>query len=79
MGGMGSGSPKIVLPPGADPIHKEYSQGRTTKQTYNDAGQKWDWSNSNYMYGTFSTDSDEYTKFNAAMTQEMEKQKAQKH
>src|SRR6266542_6003291 len=23
-GGMGSGNPKIVLPPGADPIHKEY-------------------------------------------------------
>jgi hypothetical protein len=27
------------------------------------------------MYGTFSTDSDEYAKFNAAMTQEMEKKK----
>jgi hypothetical protein len=26
-GGMGSGHPKIVLPPGADPIHKEYMQG----------------------------------------------------
>lgn len=76
-GGMG-GSPKISNPPGADPIHKEYLQGVTTKQTYDADKKKWDWSNSNYMYGTFSTDSDEYTKFNAAMTQEMEKQKATK-
>ena len=76
-GGMG-GSAKIVNPPGADPIHKEYQQGLTTRQTYTDEGQKWDWSNSNYMYGTFSTDSDEYEKFSAAMAQEMEKAKAQK-
>ena len=45
----------------------------TTKQTYNADGQKWDWSNSNYMYGSFSTDSDEYAKFSAAMAQEMAK------
>ena len=62
--------------PGADPIHKEYQQGVTTKQTYNADGKKWDWSNSNYMYGTFATDSDEYQKFSAAMTQQMEKSKA---
>jgi hypothetical protein len=73
-GGMG-GTPKISNPPGADPIHKEYQQGVTSKQTYTGDGKKWDWSNSNYMYGTFSTDSDEYAKFNAAMTQEMERQK----
>jgi hypothetical protein len=73
-GGMG-GTPKITNPPGADPIHKEYQQGVTSKQTYTGDGKKWDWSNSNYMYGTFSTDSDEYAKFNAAMTQEMEKKK----
>ena len=42
-------------------------------------GKKWDWSNSNYMYGTFYTDSDEYAKFYAAMMQEMEKQKARKN
>ncbi len=76
-GGMG-GTPKIVNPPGADPIHKEYQQGQTTKQTYSDSGQKWDWSNSNYMYGTFQTDSEEYAKFNQAMTQMMEKMKARK-
>ena len=71
-GGMG-GTPKISNPPGADPIHKEYQQGLTSKQTYNGDGKKWDWSNSNYMYGTFSTDSDEYTKFSAAMAQQMKK------
>jgi len=74
-GGMGSGSPKIVLAPGADPMHKEYSQGRTTKQTYTDSGQKWDWSNSNYMYTTFQVSSDDYEKFQAFMMQQMQKPK----
>jgi hypothetical protein len=77
-GGMG-GTPKIVNPPGADPIHKEYEQGLTTKQTYTDEGKNWDWSNSNYMYGTFQTDSEEYTKFMTAMSQQMEKPKPQKN
>ncbi len=76
-GGLG-GTPKIANAPGADPMHKEYQQGRTTKQTYTDAGQKWDWSNTNYMYATFETNSDEYDKFNAAMMQHMEKAKAEK-
>jgi hypothetical protein len=76
-GGMG-GAPKIVNPPGADPIHKEYQQGLTTKQTYTDSGQKWDWSNSNYMYGTFDTNSDEYEKFTAAMMQQMQQMKEKK-
>jgi hypothetical protein len=76
-GGMG-GPPKIVNPPGADPMHKEYLQGQTTKQTYTDAGQKWDWSNSNYMYGTFDTNSEEYEKFQAAMTQMMQQMKEKK-
>lgn len=76
-GGMG-GTPRIVNPPGADPIHREYQQGQTTRQTYTDSGQKWDWSKSNYMYGTFETDSVEYDKFNAAMTQMMEEMKKKK-
>jgi hypothetical protein len=76
-GGMG-GAPKIVNPPGADPIHKEYEQGQTTRQTYADSGQKWDWAKSNYMYGHFDTNSEEYAKFNAAMTQMMEKMKKEK-
>jgi hypothetical protein len=76
-GGLG-GNSKIVNPPGADPIHREYEQGRTTRQTYTGSGQKWDWSNTNYMYGTFETDSAEYDKYNAAMMQMMEKMKAEK-
>jgi hypothetical protein len=76
-GGMG-GTSKIVNPPGADPMHKEYQQGRTTKQTYTDSGQKWDWSNSNYMYGTFDTNSEEYEKFSAAMMQMMQQMKDKK-
>ena len=71
-GGMG-GAPKIVNPPGADPIHKEYEQGVTTKQTYTGDGKSWDWSNSNYMYATFDTNSEEYAKFAAAMSQQMQK------
>jgi hypothetical protein len=77
-GGLG-GKPTIANPPFADPVHKEYQQGVTTRQTYTDSGKNWDWSNSNYMYGTFETDSNEYAKFNAAMAQEMEKEKTSKH
>ncbi len=47
-------------------------------RTYTDSGQKWDWSNSNYMYANFETNSDEYDKFNAFMMQQMEKAKAEK-
>jgi hypothetical protein len=65
-GGIG-GTPKIVSAPGADPIHREYQQGHTTRQTYSDSERKWDWSNTNYMYATFETDGDEYAKFFAAL------------
>jgi hypothetical protein len=77
-GGMGAAAPKLVNSPGADPIHKEYSQGRTTKQTYSDADQKWSWANSNYMFATFNVTSEDYDRFTAAMMQEMEKAKAAK-
>ncbi|HKF44082.1 MAG TPA: DUF1326 domain-containing protein [Thermoanaerobaculia bacterium] len=77
-GGMGAAAPKLANSPGADPIHKEYSQGRTTRQTYTDSGQKWDWANSNYMYATFNVTSEDYEKFLASMMQEMEKAKAKK-
>ncbi len=70
-GGMG-GAPKIMNPPGADPIHREYEQGRTTRQTYTDSGQNWDWANSNYMYGRFEVTSEDYAKFAAAMMQHMQ-------
>ena len=76
-GGMG-GSPKIVNPPGADPLHHQYEQGRTTKMTYNDADQNWSWSNSNYMLGTFSIDNVQYEKFAAGLAQKMTQMKGEK-
>ena len=69
-GGLG-GTPKILNPPGADPLHREYAQGRTTKMTYNDADQNWSWSNSNYMLGTFTVDNVQYEKFAAGLAQKM--------
>jgi len=69
-GGLG-GSPKIINPPGADPLHHEYAQGRTSKMTYTDADQNWSWSNSNYMLGTFSIDNVQYEKFAAGLAQKM--------
>ena len=76
-GGMG-GSPKIVNPPGADPLHHEYAQGRTTKMAYNDADQNWSWSNSNYMLGTFNLDNVQYEKFAAGLAQKMQQMKGQR-
>ena len=69
-GGLG-GSPKIVNPPGADPIHHEYAQGRTSKMTYTDADQNWAWENSNYMFGTFTVDDVQYEKFAAGLAQKI--------
>jgi hypothetical protein len=77
-GGMGGSAPKIVNAPGADPFHKDYEQGVTTRQTYTASGQNWDWGNSNYMFDTFSVTSDEFAKYAVAMTQQMEKAKASK-
>jgi len=76
-GGMG-GTPKIVNPPGADPIHHEYWQGQTSKMTYNDAEQNWSWDNSNYMFGTFTVDNVQYEKFTAGLAQKMAEMKGQK-
>lgn len=78
-GGLG-GTPKIVDPPGADPVHHEYSQGQTTTLTYKDAEQDWSFEKSNYMFGTFTVDSEQYEKYAAGLAQKMaamEKQKAQ--
>jgi hypothetical protein len=69
-GGLG-GHPKIVNPPGADPIHHEYLQGETTKLVYNDAEQNWNWKGSNYMRGEFTVDSEQYEKYNAGLSQKM--------
>ena len=76
-GGLG-GSPKIVNPPGADPLHQEYAQGRTSKMTYTDADQNWSWDNSNYMFGTFTVDNVQYQKFAAGLAQKMAEMKGEK-
>ena len=69
-GGLG-GSVRIVNPPGADPLHKEYNQGLTTTMTYTDAGQNWQFKDSNYMFGTFAIDSEMYQKYSAGLAQKM--------
>jgi hypothetical protein len=69
-GGLG-GVPKIVNPPGADPIHHEYQQGHTTVLAYTDAGQNWNFKDSNYMLGRFTVDSKEYEKYTAGLAQKM--------
>jgi len=69
-GGLG-GSSKITNPPGADPIHHQYAQGKTTKMMYTDSDQNWDWTDTNYMSGTFTVDSDQYKKYVAGLAQKM--------
>ena len=69
-GGLG-GHPKIVNPPGADPIHHEYQQGQAVKLAYSDAGQNWDLSGKNYMRGEFTVDNQQYEKFSAGLAQKM--------
>src|SRR6185436_12562236 len=71
-GGSG-GAPKVMNPPLADPTHKEYLQGETTKLTYRDAGQNWKYENSNYMRNTFTVDNKQYEKHEAAMARKMGK------
>ena len=73
-GGLG-GNSKITNPPGADPLHHEYAQGKTSKMTYSDSGQNWDWQDSNYMLGTFTIDSAQYEKYAAGLAQKMAKKK----
>ena len=72
-GGLG-GTAKIVNPPVADPIHKEWSQGITEKQTYDDA-KKWDFAKTNYMFGSFDVTSADYEKFAADMEKAMKEKK----
>jgi hypothetical protein len=65
------GHPKIVNPPGADPIHQEYLQGQATRLAYTDAGQNWNLEGRNYMRGEFTVDSEQYEKFAAGLAQKM--------
>jgi hypothetical protein len=69
-GGLG-GAAKITNPPGADPLHHEYSQGQTTAIAYNDADHPWKAEGSNYMFGTFEIDNVQYEKFAAGLAQKM--------
>jgi len=69
-GGLG-GTPKLVNPPGADPLHAEYQQGRASAFTYTDAGQHWKFSGTNYMLADFSLDSAQYEKYAAGLAQKM--------
>jgi len=76
-GGLG-GAARIVNPPGADPLHHEYSQGATSKMTFNDADQNWNYEvGTNYMFGTFTIDSAQYEKFVAGLAQKMAGMKKQ--
>jgi hypothetical protein len=69
-GGLG-GSSKITNPPGAGPLHHQYAQGRTTKMTYTDSNQNWDWKDTNYMLGTFTVDSEQYKKYATSLAHKM--------
>ena len=69
-GGM-SGAPKIINPPGADPLHHEYLQGKTTRLVYTDADQNWNFKDSNYMQGSFTVTSEDYEKYTAGLAQKM--------
>jgi hypothetical protein len=69
-GGLG-GHPKIVNPPGADPLHHEYWQGQASKFAYSDAGQDWNLEGKNYMRGKFTVTSEQYEKFAAGLAQKM--------
>ncbi|MBI3450827.1 MAG: DUF1326 domain-containing protein [Acidobacteria bacterium] len=69
-GGLG-GSTKITNPPGADPIHKTYEQGATAELKYTDAGANYDYTGSNYMYGTFEVNNEQYEKWTAGLMQKM--------
>jgi len=69
------GAPKVVNPPLADPTHKEFLQGETTKLVYNDAGQDWKYENSNYMYNKFTVDNKQYEKHEAMMAKKMSEMK----
>jgi hypothetical protein len=66
-----SGSPKISNPPLADPTHREYLQGHTTKLTYNGSGQGWSYKDSNYMFNRIKVDNRDYEKFEAEMAKKM--------
>src|ERR1041385_4605575 len=68
-----NGAPKVVNPPLADPTHRQFLQGQTTRMTYTDAGQDWKYENSNYMFNKFTVDNKQYEKHEAMMARKMGK------
>jgi hypothetical protein len=66
MDAPGGGTPRIMNPMIPDPMHKEYSQGMTSHQTFND-GLTWDFSGTNYMYNHFTVTNVDYEKMAAMM------------
>src|SRR5205814_5147417 len=73
-----SGAPKVINPPLADPTHKQFLQGQTTKLTYNDAGQDWKYENSNYMRNKFAVNNKQYEQHEAMMAKKMGQMKPEK-
>ena len=73
-GGLG-GKVTIKNPPGADPFHKEYVQGRNTTLAYTDAEQNWKHEGTNYMQGKFDVTSAQMAKHAAGLSQKMEAMK----
>ena len=71
IGGGYDGAPKVINPPLADPTHKQFLQGQTTRFNYSDAGQGWEYKDSNYMFNKFTVDSKEYEKHEAKMAKMM--------
>ena len=65
------GAPKVVNPPLADPTHKEFLQGESTKFSFKDAGQDWNYEKSNYMWNKFSVNNKQYAKHEAMMAKKM--------
>ena len=74
-GGLG-GTPVLKNPPGADPIHAEYRQGRASSVVFHDAGQNWNFKGTNYMIADFSVTSGQYEKFATGLAQKMAAGKA---
>jgi hypothetical protein len=71
IGGGFDGHPKVINPPLADPTHAEFLQGQTTKLTYSDAGQGWEYKDSNYMWNKFAVDNKQYEKHEARIAKMM--------
>ncbi|MDZ4288057.1 MAG: DUF1326 domain-containing protein [Prosthecobacter sp.] len=69
-GGLG-GKVTITNPPGADPFHAKYVQGRNSSFTYNDAEQNWKHEGTNYMQGTFNVTSEQFAKHAVGLAQKM--------